>query len=36
MGTGNCFMDRFELAVKNEIHKKRVTIARNYGNNELT
>lgn len=29
-------MDRFELAVKDQVHKKRVTIARHMGNSELT
>jgi hypothetical protein len=28
-------MDRFEHEVKNQVHKKRVTIARNRGNSEF-
>ena len=35
-GTGNQYMDRFEEAVKDQVHKKRVTIARHHGNSELT
>lgn len=35
LGTGNQYMDRFEHEVKNQVHKKRVTLARNNGDKEF-
>ena len=35
-GTGNNYMDRFELELKKQVHKQRIRVARNNGNDELT
>ena len=35
-GTGNNYMDRFELELKKQVHKQRIRVARENGNDELT